>query len=315
MTSNNFPFEDDDDERHLDTPPAGMNRLALKIAVKYTFSTDPSLSARSESPQPPWGTSDSEDDYIQRNENFDKQRYIPKARGSISSTLSAELRILLGYISEYKIEDIELDVKLKPFIPEYLPAIGDIDPFIKIPCPDPQMQRNLGLTVLDEPSIKQTDPKVLDLQLRAYSKGTSTTTPQIINSIDGQTLRSNPKILEQYVSGIRALHENKPAQAVTYSKRMPDEEDLMQVWPRSVEKELLQTAIQALITPDLDLDLADYCKTVLALMDIPVYTSQSKNRSKHTIESLHVLFSLYLAFDESQHFRGMQDQSTFDMMV
>jgi intraflagellar transport protein 46 len=27
--------------------------------------------------------------------------------------------------------EIELETKLKPFIPEYLPAVGDIDAFIK----------------------------------------------------------------------------------------------------------------------------------------------------------------------------------------
>ena len=28
-----------------------------------------------------------------------------------------------------------MDCKLKPFIPEYIPAVGDTDPFIKVDCP------------------------------------------------------------------------------------------------------------------------------------------------------------------------------------
>lgn len=67
---------------------------------------------------------------------------------------------------------MELDHKLKPFIPDYIPAVGDIDAFIKIPRPDGKAD-SLGLSVLDEPSAKQSDPTVLDLQLRALSKQTS----------------------------------------------------------------------------------------------------------------------------------------------
>ena len=45
---------------------------------------------------------------------------------------------------------------------------GEIDPFLKIPRPDGQPDK-LGLTMLDEPAAVQTDPTVLDLQLRAIS--------------------------------------------------------------------------------------------------------------------------------------------------
>lgn len=31
---------------------------------------------------------------------------------------------------------MELDTKLKPFIPEYIPAVGEVDAFMKIPRPD-----------------------------------------------------------------------------------------------------------------------------------------------------------------------------------
>ena len=58
---------------------------------------------------------------------------------------------------------------LKPFIPEYVPAIGDIDAFLKVPRPDGK-EDSLGLTVLDEPSAKQSDPHVLNLQMRYTSK-------------------------------------------------------------------------------------------------------------------------------------------------
>jgi hypothetical protein len=43
--------------------------------------------------------------------------------------------------------------------------VGDIDEFIKVGRPDGKPEE-LGLNVLDEPSGKQSDPTVLNLQLR-----------------------------------------------------------------------------------------------------------------------------------------------------
>ena len=43
----------------------------------------------------------------------------------------------------------------------------------KVPRPD-QKAEHLGLTVLDEPRAKQSDPTVLDLQLRTLTKQTTT---------------------------------------------------------------------------------------------------------------------------------------------
>lgn len=41
----------------------------------------------------------------------------------------------------------ELDTKLKAFIPEFIPAIGEVDAFLKMPRPDGQPE-TLGLYVL-----------------------------------------------------------------------------------------------------------------------------------------------------------------------
>jgi intraflagellar transport protein 46 len=43
---------------------------------------------------------------------------------------------------------------LKCFIPEYIPAIGEIDSFVKIPRPNDQLD-DLGLKFLDEPAAMQ----------------------------------------------------------------------------------------------------------------------------------------------------------------
>lgn len=78
------------------------------------------------------------------------------------------MKILL-FIFRFQPQDIVLETKLKPFIPEYVPSIGDIDAFLKVPRPDGK-EDNLGLIVLDEPSSKQSDPHVLNLQMRYTSK-------------------------------------------------------------------------------------------------------------------------------------------------
>lgn len=36
------------------------------------------------------------------------------------------------YILQYKPEVLQLETPLKPFIPDYVPAVGDVDEFIKV---------------------------------------------------------------------------------------------------------------------------------------------------------------------------------------
>lgn len=40
------------------------------------------------------------------------------------------------YIGKYRPAAMELPTRLKPFIPEFIPAIGGTDEFIKVPRPD-----------------------------------------------------------------------------------------------------------------------------------------------------------------------------------
>ena len=61
--------------------------------------------------------------------------------------VSAEVKDLFQYIDRYKPQEQELDTVLKCFIPEYIPAIGEMDAFIKIPRPDDK-EDDLGLKFL-----------------------------------------------------------------------------------------------------------------------------------------------------------------------
>ena len=83
--------------------------------------------------------------------------------------MSTEIRELFEYITRYKPHNIELETKMRPFIPDdYIPATGDMDPFTKVPRPDGKAD-HLGLVTLDEPVANQSDPSLLNLQLRASS--------------------------------------------------------------------------------------------------------------------------------------------------
>jgi intraflagellar transport protein 46 len=50
-------------------------------------------------------------------------------------------------MTRFKPVDTVLDSKLKPFIPAYIPAIGEVDAFLKVSRPD-NIPEELGLTVL-----------------------------------------------------------------------------------------------------------------------------------------------------------------------
>lgn len=53
--------------------------------------------------------------------------------------VSSELKELFQHITRYTPQTIDLETKLKPFIPEYIPAIGDIDAFLKVSLQDQTM--------------------------------------------------------------------------------------------------------------------------------------------------------------------------------
>ncbi|XP_064116454.1 intraflagellar transport protein 46 homolog [Macrobrachium nipponense] len=209
-------------------------------------------------------------------------------------SVSAEISELFSYITRYTPQAIELEHRLRPYIPDYIPAVGDIDAFIKIPPPDDKPTL-VGLEVLDEPSAKQSDPTVLDLQLRALAKHTTAKSVPIKTV---ENAEKNPKVIEKWVRDISDLHRAKPPPTVHYSKRMPDIDSLMQEWPGEVEELLKEVSLP---TAALDVELPAYVDILCAMLDIPVYKSR--------IQSLHVLFTLYSVFKNSSHFRTLAEDN------
>lgn len=218
-------------------------------------------------------------------------------------SVTAEIKELFQYITRYTPQSIELDHKLKPFIPDFIPSVGDIDAFIKIPRPDNKPD-TLGLTVLDEPCAKQSDPTVLDLQLRAISKQTTAKT-LVVKSLD--SAEKNPKAIESWIESIRDLHRSKPPPNVHYSRNMPDIDTLMQEWPPEFEELLKEVSLP---TADLDCDLGQFTEVVCSMLDIPVY--KNSNHQNDKIQALHVLFTLYSEFKNSQHFQALAANNQLD---
>ncbi|RHZ16199.1 hypothetical protein DYB37_011854, partial [Aphanomyces astaci] len=208
--------------------------------------------------------------------------------------VTQDIRELFQYIGRFKSQDIELETRLKCFVPEYIPAIGDMDTFLKIPRPDNEADQ-LGLKVLDEPTIAQSDATVLDLQLRATSKKKHGDI--VVRSIEHA--EKNVKEIDRWIKSIADLHRTKPPPQVHYTKTMPDIETLMQVWPDEFEELLAKTQLPH---ADLDVTVDQYTRVICAILDIPVY--------KNVYESLHVLFTLYLEFRSNQHFMNYEVDNT-----
>lgn len=208
--------------------------------------------------------------------------------------VSDEIRELFKYIGRFQAHNIELDTKLKPFVPDYIPSVGSIDEFIKVPRPDGKPDY-LGLKVLDEPSSKQSDPAVLTLQLRQLTKESAGNKADMVGRIEHVDENKGKKI-QQWIGSINEIHKNKPASAVQYTRRMPDIEALMQEWAPEMEAFLKQMKMPS---GELDVDLKTFTKMLCSILDIPVY--------ENPIESLHVLFSLYLEFKSNPIFKQQLD--------
>jgi len=269
---------DDDDEGDSDSEDKSHMKAQMGVAPVQSLDKDDDDEDESSSSE-----SDEDDDTA----GDGAKLYDPKDYQHLK--VSAEIQDLFDYIARYKPNEIELETKLQPFIPDFIPAVGEIDPFIKVPCPD-GTKDDLGLVVLDEPAAHQSDPTVLDIKMRVMSKHPGIA-PVKVRSIENA--EKNPKKITTWINNIEEVHRKKPPPAVTYSRYMPDIEQLMQVWPTEFEELLKEIPLPS---AELDMEVRQYAKIVCALLDIPVYDDK-------LVESLHVLFTLYTEFKNNAHFQ------------
>lgn len=200
------------------------------------------------------------------------------------------------------VKEIELDSALKPFLPDYLPSIGELDPFLKVGRPD-QERDILGIEILDEPASTQTDAQILIMQLRAQNKTAFRREDEIIGAIEHA--EKNPSSIDKWISNVASLHEQKPLPEVQYAKTMPSIDDLMAVWPEEFEQALIMDSNPNVLPAELDMDLKDFATAACALVDIPVYDG-------NLVHSMHQLFTLWSTFRNNEHFKGRAEQMEID---
>lgn len=87
---------------------------------------------------------------------------------------------------------------------------------------------------------------------------------------------------------------------------MPEFDTLMEEWPQEMEHALQENPFP---TPDIDMHVADYARLICAMTDIPIHKSAN---NKSVIESLHVLFTLFVEFRNNQHFKQFQNTNEPD---
>ncbi|XP_050664218.1 intraflagellar transport protein 46 homolog [Leptidea sinapis] len=214
-----------------------------------------------------------------------------------------EMENIFQYIMKYTPQKIDIEFKLQPFIPEYVPSVGDTDAFIKVTTPacgtrgDPLAEHalefieNLGLTVLDEPAAEQSDSALLHLQLRAISKTSSAKSTVLTKKVEDA--EKNPRAIERWIRDVSELHLSKPAPTLAYSYKMPDIESLMEEWPEMIEETLNDSGFPP---ANLDCSISEYVDIICAMFDIPIHG----DTLNHRIQALHLLFSLYSAVKNSQ---------------
>ncbi|CAG9856692.1 unnamed protein product [Phyllotreta striolata] len=242
--------------------------------------------------------SDSDDSYNETKAGDLPGEYNPKDFEQLE--VDDEVKDLFQFISRYTPQQINLTHKFKPFVPEYLPAVGDIDAFLKVYPPESTVDdekrtesfEHLGLTVLDEPASNQSDPAVLYLRLRAASGNPRRKDDEnaVVKKIDD--VEKNAKTIEKWIKDISDLHKSKSSVAMRFTEPMPDLDDLMQEWPEAVENELKEKGFPK---PD-GVPLEQYVSVVCNLFQIP--------QAKKKIQSVYLLFCLYAAIKQTQLYKA-----------
>jgi intraflagellar transport protein 46 len=150
-------------------------------------------------------------------EDDDEDKEVPGAYNPAEFSglqVSSEVRDLFEYIQRYKPQKIDLETKVKPFIPEYIPAVGEVDAFLKMPKPD-GTKEDLGITVLDEPALNHEDKTVLELKY-IQSKNVVRAAPMTVDAIENADKK--PKEISRWINSVQDLHKTRPPPTVNYTK-------------------------------------------------------------------------------------------------
>ncbi|KAE8885212.1 hypothetical protein PF005_g17151 [Phytophthora fragariae] len=198
-----------------------------------------------------------------------------------------EVEELFSLTDAYTPEDVDIETRLEPFLPEFTPSVGMPFDGILIPRPDGKEDK-LGVEILREPS-GQTNVAELELLMHVnIANQHKFRSSEVVRSIEWAAHR--PQEVDQWIASVEKVQRTKPLAEVNYKQALPPLSQLMELWPEEFEDFLAarRTTLPAL--SELDVNLRELVKIVCALLDIPVYEG-------NCVQSLHLLFSLYLEIE------------------
>ncbi|XP_018796457.1 PREDICTED: intraflagellar transport protein 46 homolog [Bactrocera latifrons] len=213
--------------------------------------------------------------------------------------INQELKELFPYILKYTPQSIDTPYRLQPFIPDFVPSVGDVDAFLKVTIPPlskPQRQQEIneylhkmGIYLLDEPSGEQSEPSLLNMKLRSVLTGSGSNARSASASMI-PTAKS-PKEIDKWINEVEKLHMTQTVNDIQPRKEI---EPLLMNWPRSYADAsvAVQQAYQQCLE---DEDVARYVRTLCQQFEVegPIETQV------HYIMSVQTLFALYLAANQA----------------
>ncbi|XP_049299004.1 intraflagellar transport protein 46 homolog isoform X3 [Anopheles funestus] len=285
--------EDDEDDEDEEDHPDG--REQRKPFVQESFNESHPMSLLEEGTKVgrvDSSASMSDDEKEPVKKLVEEKEFNPKLYENIDAP--SEVKDLFQYISRYTPQRIAIEFKLKIFIPEFIPAVGDIDAFLKVCPPGPVSEKkskklnghiqNLGLMILDEPCGDQSDSVLLQMKLRSIFTKPIETPSAIVRSA---------RDIDRWITEIQALRASQSIQSVNAQKQpIVNIDSLMSEWPEEMERTLDTLGFPS---AKLDCSLTSYIKIICNIFDIPLPASE--NQADY-IYALYNLFNLFLAIKQ-----------------
>lgn len=211
-----------------------------------------------------------------------------------SLDVSPEIMALFTHIDDYDPVDLELETPLKCFIPPYIPAVGQVDPMIKISRPD-GVDDGIGIARLDEVlTSEQSNAAVIELQLRNWSKTKQSAKSRQRSPVRKiKDARSSSKEINEWIQSVEGIHDNDHQASTTApATATSNDSDILSIQDEMLEK--VQKNELAIPSPDIDLHLADYARVLCTLIGIP-------NRDGSLIKSVHCMFDVFLQIEKKNN--------------
>ena len=213
-----------------------------------------------------------------------------------SLDVSAEIMALFTHIDDYDPVDLELETPLKCFIPPYIPAVGEVDPMIKISRPD-GVDDGIGIARLDEVlTSEQSNTAVIELQLRNWSNTKQSAKSQQRSAVRSiKDARSSSKEINEWIRSVEEIHDNDHQASTTApATATSNDSDILSMHMQDEMLEKVKKNELAIPSPDIDLHLADYARVLCTLIGIP-------NRDGSLIKSVQCMFDVFLEIEKKNN--------------